>query len=158
MLHLQNRSSVSIPISGYGGPTWAEALGFCESNGLVNDSGRESDKPAWLVSNDFVDEASLNLLKSEWEPNAYSQFTFPSRYIKLYKTLVYIINNLIKKKQGLNSLKKYYYWHGKNSTFFSIINNHYNVFFWRKMILTFITEISFTMTGFMYLEGKVNCE
>ena len=50
----------------------------------------------------------VNLLKSEWEPNAYSQFTFPSRYIKLCKTLVYIINNLIKKKQGLNSLEKYY--------------------------------------------------
>ena len=27
-------------------------------------------------------ETKVNLLKSEWEPNAYSQFTFPSRYIK----------------------------------------------------------------------------
>ena len=53
-------------------------------------------------------ETTVNLLKSEWEPNAYSQFTFPSRYIKLYKTLVYIINNLTKEKQRLNSLKKYY--------------------------------------------------
>jgi hypothetical protein len=53
-------------------------------------------------------ETKVNLLKSEWEPNVYSQFTFPSRYIKLYKTLVYTINNLIKKKQGLNSLKNYY--------------------------------------------------
>ena len=53
-------------------------------------------------------ETKVNLLKSEWEPNAYSQFIFPSRYIKLYKTLIYIINNLIKKKQGLNSLEKYY--------------------------------------------------
>ena len=39
--------------------------------------------------------------------------------------------------------KEYYYWHGKNPTFFSIINNHYNVFFWRKMILIFIPEIAF---------------
>ena len=44
-------------------------------------------------------ETKVNLLKSEWEPNAYSQFTFPSRYIKLYKTLVYTINNLIKKSK-----------------------------------------------------------
>ena len=44
-------------------------------------------------------ETKVNLLKSEWEPNAYSQFTFPSRYIKLYKTLVYIINNLINKSK-----------------------------------------------------------
>jgi hypothetical protein len=42
-------------------------------------------------------ETKINLLKSEWEPNAYSQFTFPSRYIKLYKALIYIINNLLKK-------------------------------------------------------------
>jgi hypothetical protein len=44
--------------------------------------------------------------------------------------------------------KEYYYWHGKNPTFFSIINNLYNVFFWRKMILIFIPEIAFTITGF----------
>jgi hypothetical protein len=53
-------------------------------------------------------ETKVILLKSQWEPNAYSQFTFPSRYIKLYKALIYIINNLSKKKQGLNSLNKYY--------------------------------------------------
>ena len=53
-------------------------------------------------------ETKVNLLKSAWEPNAYSQFTFPSRYIKSYRTLVYIINNLVKKKQGLNSVTKYY--------------------------------------------------
>jgi hypothetical protein len=54
-------SSVRVPISGYRGPTWVEALCFCESNGLGNDSGRESDTPAWLESNDFVDEVSLGL-------------------------------------------------------------------------------------------------
>jgi hypothetical protein len=52
------------------------------------------------------------------------------------------------KKKCYACTKKYYYWHGKNPTFFSIINNHYSVFFWRKMILTFIPEIAFTMTGF----------
>jgi hypothetical protein len=44
-------------------------------------------------------ETKVNLLKSEWEPNAYSQFTFSSMYIKLYKTLVYTINNLINKSK-----------------------------------------------------------
>ena len=51
-------------------------------------------------------ETKVNLLKSEWEPNSYSQFTFPSRYIKLYKTLVYIINNLIKKKARTKFFKQ----------------------------------------------------
>jgi hypothetical protein len=55
------RPLYSVPISGYGGPTWVEVLGFCESSGLSNDSGRESDTPAWLVSHDCVDEASLGL-------------------------------------------------------------------------------------------------
>jgi hypothetical protein len=74
-------------ISGYRGPTWVAALGFCKSNGLGNDSGRESDIPAWLVSNDFVDEASLGL---KWKSSFFS-LPFPPgtlNYIKYKFTLL----------------------------------------------------------------------
>ena len=54
------------------------------------------------------------------------------------------------KKKCYACTKKYYYWHGKNPTFFSIINNHYNVFFLKKDDIDLYSGDCFYDDGFLF--------